>query len=74
MLCVVIWDVDGIIVEIECDGYCVVFNCVFVDCGLVWDWDVLIYGYLLWVLGGCECLLVWMELCLDVFVIEVGCL
>ena len=48
-----IFDVDGTLAETE-EVHRAAFNAAFVDAGLVWHWDVPIYGALLKVTGGKE--------------------
>lgn len=50
----VIFDVDGTLAETERDGHRVAFNRAFIDNGLDWHWDPLLYGELLAVTGGKE--------------------
>ena len=49
-----ILDVDGTLVETECDGHRVAFNRAFAEAGLDWHWDPEHYGDLLAVPGGKE--------------------
>lgn len=48
-------------VEIEWDGYCLVFNQVFVEFGLDWYWDENFYGWLFEIIGGKECICYFVE-------------
>ena len=43
---VVLWNVDGTLVETERDGHRVAFNRAFVSCGLPWHWSEARYGEL----------------------------
>ena len=49
-----IFDVDGTLADTERDGHRVAFNQAFVESGLDWRWDVVLYGELLDVTGGKE--------------------
>ncbi len=50
----VIFDVDGTLAETERDGHRIAFNRAFIDNGLNWHWDPVLYGELLAVTGGKE--------------------
>lgn len=50
----VIFDVDGTLAETERDGHRIAFNRAFIDNGLDWHWDAVLYGELLAVTGGKE--------------------
>ncbi len=50
----VIFDVDGTLAETERDGHRIAFNRAFIDNGLDWHWDPVLYGELLAVTGGKE--------------------
>ncbi len=50
----VIFDVDGTLAETERDGHRIAFNRAFIDNGLDWHWDSILYGELLSVTGGKE--------------------
>jgi len=50
----VIFDVDGTLAETERDGHRVAFNRAFIDNGLDWHWDSVLYGELLAVTVGKE--------------------
>lgn len=50
----VIFDVDGTLAETERDGHRIAFNRAFIDNGLDWHWDAVLYGELLVVTGGKE--------------------
>lgn len=54
LLKAVIFDVDGTLAETERDGHRVAFNRAFIDNGLDWYWDAVLYGELLAVTGGKE--------------------
>ena len=49
-----IFDVDGTLAETERDGHRHAFNRAFLDAGLDWYWDEVLYGDLLVVSGGKE--------------------
>jgi len=49
----IIFDVDGTLADTE-DGHRKSFNKAFAECGLIWDWDVVLYDKLLKVTGGKE--------------------
>ncbi|EGV30666.1 HAD-superfamily hydrolase, subfamily IA, variant 3 [Thiorhodococcus drewsii AZ1] len=49
-----IFDVDGTLADTEGDGHRVAFNAAFVEVGLDWHWDPVLYGELLAVAGGKE--------------------
>ncbi len=49
-----LFDVDGTLADTEKDGHRVAFNMAFDEAGLGWNWDVALYGKLLFVTGGKE--------------------
>jgi beta-phosphoglucomutase-like phosphatase (HAD superfamily) len=49
-----IFDVDGTLADTERDGHRLAFNQAFVEAGLDWRWDAVLYGELLTVTGGKE--------------------
>ena len=55
------FDVDGTLVDSECDGHRVAFNTAFEEAGLPDRWDVVTYGSLLRVTGGGRRLTQWFE-------------
>jgi len=56
-----IFDVDGTLADTERDGHRVAFNKAFAEAGLDWDWTVELYGKLLSVTGGKECIRLYIE-------------
>ena len=50
----VIFDVDGTLADTERDGHRIAFNQAFLEAGLNWVWDEVLYGQLLAVAGGKE--------------------
>ncbi len=55
-LLALIFDVDGTLADTERDGHRVAFNSAFAEAGLDWEWDEDLYGKLLAVTGGKECI------------------
>ncbi len=56
-----IFDVDGTLAETERDGHRVAFNRAFADAGLDWVWTDALYGELLYVTGGKERILYYLD-------------
>lgn len=55
------FDCDGVLCEIECDGYWVMFNKMFKEFGFDYEWDVVLYGELLKIGGGKECMMYYFD-------------
>lgn len=53
-LSAVIFDVDGTLADTERDGHRPAFNAAFVEAGIAWQWDEVLYAELLDVTGGKE--------------------